>query len=266
MRWWRGCARSDQEDFMTAPTEMRRPGTPESNNERQFLRGPQSRGSELLRTMRIGREFIMGFRKLHFVGPCVTVFGSARFPEGHPYYELGREVGSRLAQAGFTVMTGGGPGLMEAANRGAKDANGRTVGCNIHLPEEQAPNPYLDVVINFEHFYVRKVMLLKYSYAFVVLPGGFGTLDEVFETATLIQTGKIQDFPIVLMGESFWHPFFAFMRETLVKEGTIEERDLQLLQLTDDPEEAVRDIREAGMGRFGLTYGPRAKRRWYLGE
>jgi len=251
---------------MTAQTEARPPAPPNKNNERQFLRGPESRGSELLRIARIGREFIQGFRKLHFAGPCVTVFGSARFPEGHEYYRLGRKVGAQLAQAGFTVMTGGGPGLMEAANRGAREAGGRSVGCNIHLPVEQAPNSYLDVLINFDHFFVRKVMLVKYSYAFVVLPGGFGTLDEVFETATLIQTGKIQDFPIVLMGSAFWEPFFDYMRGTLVREGTIDEGDLELLHLTDDPENAVARIRDAAMRRFGLTYGPRAKRRWYLGE
>src|SRR5262245_21448532 len=159
---------------------------------RRFLQGPQARRSELFRAIRIFIEFIRGFRALHFVGPCVTVFGSARFKEDHPYYALGREVGRALARAGFTVMTGGGPGIMEAANRGAKDVGGRSVGCNIELPEEQRPNPYLDRWITFRHFFVRKVMLVKYSYAFVALPGGFGTLDEIFETATLVQTGKIK--------------------------------------------------------------------------
>ena len=162
---------------------------------RRFLQGPQPRRKELVRALRIMAEFIRGFRALHFVGPCVTVFGSARFKEDHPYYALGREVGRELARAGFTVMTGGGPGIMEAANRGAKEVGGRSVGCNIELPAEQKPNPYLDRWITFHHFFVRKVMLVKYSYAFVALPGGFGTLDEIFETATLVQTGKIRGVP-----------------------------------------------------------------------
>ena len=250
----------------TTPPDRVRVPPEKTPGERRFLQGPQSRGSELLRTLRIGREFIAGFRALHFVGPCVTVFGSARFPEGHRYYDLARQVGVELAQAGFTVMTGGGPGLMEAANRGAKDAGGRSVGCNIDLPVEQEANAYLDSTIDFEHFFVRKVMLVKYSYAFVVLPGGFGTLDEVFETATLIQTGKIQDFPIVLMGKEFWQPFFDFMRNTLVREGTIDERDLALLYLTDNPSDAAQRIREVATKRFGLTYGARPRRRWFLWE
>ena len=160
--------------------------------ERFFLEGPRSRGSELKSLLTIVAEFIRGFRALHFVGPCVTVFGSARFKEDHPYYALARAVGQRLAKLGFTVMTGGGPGIMEAANRGAKEAGGFSVGCNIVLPEEQKINAYLDRWVTFRHFYVRKVMLVKYSYAFVVMPGGFGTMDELFEALELIQTKKIQ--------------------------------------------------------------------------
>src|SRR5262249_11369855 len=179
---------------------------------RRFLQGPQPRRSELLRAVRIFIEFIRGFRALHFVGPCVTVFGSARFKEDHPYYALGREVGRELARAGFTVVTGGGPGIVGAANRGARDVGGRSVGCNIELPEEQKPNPYRDRWITFRHFFVRKVMLVKYSYAFVALPGGFGTLDEIFETATLVQTGKIKEFPIVLVVGYFWEPLVEFLR------------------------------------------------------
>ncbi len=235
-------------------------------NERRFLQGPQARGSELWRAFRIFTEFIGGFRKLHFVGPCVTVFGSARFGEDHAYYKLGREVGYHLAKAGFTVMTGGGPGIMEAANRGAKDAGGHAVGCTIDLPGEQGTNPYLDTVVDFQHFFVRKVMLVKYSYAFVALPGGFGTLDEVFETATLVQTAKILDFPIVLMGSEFWTPVLDTLRNTLAKEGTIGPEDLELLQLTDSPETAVEHIRGAATRRFGLTYGPRPKRSWLFRE
>ena len=154
--------------------------------ERFFLQGPRSRGSELKSLLTIVAEFIRGFRVLHFVGPCVTVFGSARFREDHPYYAVARSVGRGLAKLGFTVMTGGGPGIMEAANRGAKEAGGFSVGCNIVLPEEQKINAYLDRWVTFRHFYVRKVMLVKYSYAFVVMPGGMGTMDEFFEAAVLM--------------------------------------------------------------------------------
>ena len=155
---------------------------------------------------------------------------------------------------------------MEAANRGAREAGGRSVGCNIELPEEQKPNAYLDRWVTFPHFYVRKVMLVKYSYAFIALPGGFGTLDEITETATLIQTGKISHFPLVLMGVEFWTPLMDFMRGTLVKAGTIDAADMDHVFLTDSPEEAAAHVRQAGMTRFGLTYGPKMKRRWYLGE
>jgi uncharacterized protein (TIGR00730 family) len=233
---------------------------------RRFLAGPQARLFELARAIRIFVEFIRGFRALHFVGPCVTVFGSARFPENHRYYELARQVGACLAHDGFTVMTGGGPGIMEAANRGAREAGGRSIGCNIELPTEQAPNAYLDRWVTFKHFFVRKVMLVKYSYAFIAMPGGFGTLDEVTEAATLIQTGKIAGFPMVLVGVDFWKPLLDFMRETLVKEGTIDLTDMDLLFVTDSPEVAVAHVRDIGMKRFGLTYERPIKRRWYLGE
>jgi len=240
--------------------------TSAAKEERQFLRGPQSRLSELRFAAGIFAEFIGGFRKLHFVGPCVTVFGSARFAEGHPYYHLARDVGRQLASAGFTVMTGAGPGIMEAANRGAKEAGGKSVGCNIELPAEQEPNPYLDVVVNFRHFFVRKVMLVKYSYAFAVLPGGYGTLDEVFETATLVQTHKIESFPIVLMGADYWTPLLDALKDRLLAHGTIDASDLGLLHVTDSPERAVEHIRQVALGRFHLTYGPKAKRRWFLRE
>jgi len=248
---------------MTATSQSQKaPG----QGERRFLSGPQDRSSEFLRLLHISAEFLRGFRKLHRLGPCVTVFGSARFPESHPYYGLARDVGKRLAEAGFTVMTGGGPGIMEAASRGAKDVGGRTAGCNIELPIEQKPNPYLDECVTFHHFYVRKVMLVKYSYAFVVLPGGFGTLDEVFETVTLIQTDKIRDFPIVLVASDFWNPLIQFMRDTLLVRGTIDEDDFELMNVVDSAEDAVALIRDAAIRRFGLTYGPAAKRRWALFE
>lgn len=232
----------------------------------RFLQGPQRRSFELVRAARIFLEFIRGFRALHFVGPCVTVFGSARFAEDHPYYRLGREVGAFLARAGFTVMTGGGPGIMEAANRGAKEAGGRSIGCNIELPSEQRPNAYLDRWITFEHFFVRKVMLVKYSYAFVALPGGFGTLDEIFETATLIQTHKMREFPLVLIGVGFWRPLIDFLANRLVVEGTAEPSDVERIVLTDSPHEAVAAITAVAMREFGLSYAPRLRRRWFLGE
>ena len=232
----------------------------------RFLQGPQRRGFELARALRIFFELMHGFRTLHFVGPCVTVFGSARFGEHHPHYALARRVGVGLAKSGFTVMTGGGPGIMEAANRGAKDAGGRSVGCNIELPEEQKPNAYLDRWVTFRHFYVRKLMLVKYSYAFIALPGGFGTLDEIFETATLIQTGKIRDFPLVLMCREFWQPLLHFFKDRLLAEGTIAAADIDRITVTDSADEAVACVTEIGMQRFGLTYGPLARRRWFLGE
>ncbi len=244
----------------------RRPKTEgASPEERKFLAGPQDRGAELFRAMRIFTEFIRGFRTLHFLGPAVTVFGSSRFNEEHFYYKAGREIGRELVHAGFTVMTGGGPGVMEAANRGAKEAGGISAGCTIRLPHER-PNDYLDVAVDFRYFFVRKVMLVKYSYAFIVCPGGLGTLDEVFETATLIQTGKIHNFPIVLFGSEFWDPIVTFMRDTLVAEGTIDAIDLDRLYVTDDPVDAVNFVREAAIKRFGLSYGPRVHRHWYLAE
>jgi uncharacterized protein (TIGR00730 family) len=232
----------------------------------RFLQGPQSRGFELVRALRIFAEILRGFRALHFVGPCVTVFGSARSTEDHPYYQLAREVGARLAGAGFTVMTGGGPGLMEAANRGAKEAGGYSVGCNIELPQEQKPNPYLDRWITFRHFYVRKMMLTKYSFAFIAMPGGFGTLDEFFEIATLIQTSKIKDFPLVLMGREYWRPLLDFFHNRLLSERAIDPQDVARILVTDSAEQAVESIRGTAMHRFGLTYGPRLRRRWFLWE
>ena len=234
--------------------------------QQRFLRGPRSKGFEFVRAAKIFAELIRGFRAFHRLGPCVTVFGSARFPEGHPYYELGRDAGRRLAEAGFAVLTGGGPGLMESANRGAKEAGGRTVGVNILLPEEQEPNPYVDRTVTFKHFYVRKVMLVKYSYAFVVLPGGYGTLDEVFETATLVQTRKIEHFPIVLIGADYWSPLLSALKDRMLAHGTIDPADFDLLYVTDSAAQAVEHVRDVAMGRFHLTYGPKAKRRWLLTE
>jgi len=208
---------------------------------------------------------VRGFRALHFVGPCVTVFGSARFSEDHPYYVLAREAGARLARLGFTVMTGGGPGMMEAANRGAKDAGGYSVGCNIALPTEQKLNPYLDRSVTFDHFFVRKVMLVKYSYAFVVMPGGFGTMDELFEAMVLIQTGKIRSFPVVVLGKTYWRPLVEFLEE-MVRVGTIDAGDMRLLLVTDSVDEMARHIEKHAVEEFGLTRrrAPRPSR--VLGE
>jgi len=224
--------------------------------ERYFLEGPKSRRAEAWMLLRTMFEFLRGFRRLHFVGPCVTVFGSARFKEDHPYYQLAREAGSALANMGFTVMTGGGPGIMEAANRGAKEAGGTSIGCNIILPFEQRPNPYLDTMLEFRHFFVRKVMLIKYSYAFVVLPGGVGTMDELFEALTLIQTRKILDFPVVLMGRAYYEPMMNFL-ERMVEAKTIGEADLKLLMLTDSIEEAMTHIEQYAILKFKLKKTPK---------
>ena len=235
-------------------------------DEQQFLSGPRPRAWEALSTVRFFLEFFRGYRALHFVGPCVTVFGSARFGEGTLYYDMGRSLGRELAKVGFTVMTGGGPGIMEAANRGAKEARGTSIGCAIALPNEEPHNAYVDRLVRFEHFFVRKVMLVKYSYAFVALPGGLGTLDEVFEAATLIQTGKIRDFPIVLMGSDYWQPLIDFMRETQLAAGAIDQRDVDRLILTDDAAVAAGLIRDAALRTFGLKYIARPKRRRLLWE
>jgi len=232
----------------------------------QFLQGPQKRSFELGRAIGIFFEIMRGFRKLHFLGPCVTVFGSARFTEEHVNYALAREIGQRLARAGFTVMTGGGPGIMEAANRGAKEAGGYSVGCNIELPLEQKPNPYLDRWVTFRHFFVRKLMLVKYSYAFIALPGGFGTLDEIFETATLIQTHKIKDFPLVMVGKEYWRPLLDFLHGRLVESKAIDRIDAERILVTDSAEEAVQLAHDAALRQFGLSYGPKIKRRWFLWE
>ena len=222
-----------------------------SKKEIEFLKGPQSRGKEFWFLITVIFEFIKGFRKLHFVGPCVTVFGSARLKEDHPYYIKTRELSARIAQLGFTVMTGGGPGLMEAANRGAKDVGGRSVGCNITLPMEQQPNPYLDTWMDFKYFFVRKVLLNKYSYAFVVMPGGFGTMDEFFEALTLIQTNKMKRFPVVLMEKDFFQLMMDHI-DLMKAKGTIGENDLDLFLFTDDIEEAIQHIENA-VDKFGLT-------------
>jgi uncharacterized protein (TIGR00730 family) len=230
--------------------------TPEgSKSEQKFLEGPHSRWQELKFLLRVFREFIYGFRKLHFTGPCITVFGSARFAEANPYYQMGRQMGAEIARLGFTVITGGGPGIMEAANRGAKEAGGISIGCNIVLPKEQHPNPYLDKWVDFDHFFVRKVLLSKYSYGFVVLPGGYGTLDEFFEALTLIQTGKFKRFPIVLMGTEFHQNLYNYLHD-LAKEKTIDASDLKLFLFTNSVEDAIDHLRKNAIDQFQLKYKP----------
>ncbi len=236
-----------------------------SQQEIRFLEGPRTRRFELGRLFRISWEFLQGFRKLHFVGPCVTVFGSARFDEDHKYYALARAAGAELAKRGFTVMTGGGPGIMEAANRGAKDVGGKSIGCGIQLPHEQEGNPYLDDWLDFRYFFVRKVMLVKYSYAFVIMPGGFGTMDEIFETLTLIQTGKIHDFPVVIMGKEYWEPMLEFIGTMMTEVGTISADDRELITLTDDIDEMLEIIDERAIQQFDLHYKQPQKSR-LLGE
>jgi uncharacterized protein (TIGR00730 family) len=230
---------------------------PEVKSEIKFLRGPQSRWEDFKFTVKVLMEFVRGFRALHFVGPCVTFFGSARFDANHEYYSLTRKVASEVARLGFTVMTGGGQGLMEAANRGAKDVGGRSVGCNIVLPKEQEPNAYLDKWVDIRYFFVRKTLLIKYSFAFIVVPGGFGTLDEFFEALTLTQTRKIQQFPIIIFGKAFHKDLLEHI-EHMKRKATISPEDLDLILVTDSIDEAVQFIKDQSIARYGLI--PAVKR------
>jgi uncharacterized protein (TIGR00730 family) len=231
-----------------------------------FLEGPQSGFAEFCTLLRVMRDFLRGFRALHFVGPCVTVFGSARIRPDDPHYELARKMGAAIARVGFTVMTGGGPGIMEAANRGAKEVGGRSVGCNIELPFEQASNMYLDRCVRLHYFFVRKALLVKYSYAFVVMPGGVGTLDELFEAVTLIQNGKIKNFPIVIMGTDYWRQLTSFI-EQMARRGKISSSDLNLIYPTDSVEEATAHIRTKAIESFGLKRVTHMRRHFpWLGE
>jgi uncharacterized protein (TIGR00730 family) len=237
-----------------------------TKSEIKFLEGPQSRWQEFKFAVEVLFEFIKGFRALHFSGPCVTIFGSARFKDGHPYYEKTEELAARIAQLGFTIMTGGGPGIMEAANKGAKDVGGRSVGCNIVLPHEQHHNPYLDKWVNIKFFFVRKTLLLKYSYAFVVMPGGFGTLDEYFEALTLIQTKMIQQFPIVIFDSAFHKELLEHIEKMKVV-GTISEDDHRFFLVTDSVDEAVNYIQQHTIKQFNLKHEqPYKPFRWLFEE
>lgn len=227
-----------------------------------YLEGPKSRSYELAFAWKVLTQFVYGMRNLHFVGPCITVFGSARFKPNHRYYLAAEAFGKRIAQMGFTTMTGGGPGIMEAANKGAFENGGTSVGCNILLPHEQHENPYLHKSVTFEHFFVRKTLLLKYSYAFIIMPGGFGTLDELFETLTLIQTRTISQFPVVLFGKDYHQDLWNYLG-SMAKNGTIGAADLKLVLLTDDHDEAMQHI--AQFVTTNYTVKPR-KKLWWLFE
>jgi len=195
---------------------------------------------------KIMAEFVDGFEKLSKIGPCVSIFGSARTKPDHKFYNLAEEIAFKLTKEGYGIITGGGPGIMEAANKGAKSAGGKSVGLNIELPFEQSSNPYIDPdkLITFDYFFVRKLMFIKYAQGFVVLPGGFGTMDELFEALTLIQTKKIAKFPIVLAGREYWAGLFQWIQDTLVEEKMVDEKDLKLIFLADDADHAVNHINE----------------------
>ncbi|MFN2458797.1 MAG: TIGR00730 family Rossman fold protein [Chitinophagaceae bacterium] len=230
--------------------------------EHVYLEGPKSRGYELHFALRVFHQFLKGFRTFHFVGPCIAVFGSARFKEDNKYYICAREFGKRISALGFTTMTGGGPGIMEAANRGAYENGGMSVGCNIRLPFEQTHNRYMHKWMTFEHFFVRKTLLIKYSYAFIIMPGGFGTMDEFFETLTLVQTKTITGFPVVLFGKEFYEPLVDVLHH-MAQKGTISEQDMSLVLLTDDVGEAMDHIKMY----IQQNYKIRPRRRfWWLLE
>jgi len=234
------------------------------SEERAFLDGPRNRFRELWFTFKVQYNFIRAFRKLHFVGPCVTVFGSARFTRDNPYYKKAEEVGKVLTQMGFAVMTGGGPGIMEAANKGAYLNNGFSVGCNIKLPHEQQPNPFLHKYVEIPYFFVRKFLLLKYSYAFIVMPGGIGTLDELFESLTLIQTKMIHHFPVVLFGREYHRELYEHI-QVMAKNESIDQADMDLLFLTDSVTEMAAHLKEYAVKGFGLIERP-MKTKWWFGE
>ena len=235
-----------------------------TRSEIKFLEGPQSRWKEFTFSIKVLLEFIKGFRALHFVGPCVTIFGSARFKEGHPFYKKTEDLSGKIALLGFTIMTGGGPGIMEAANKGAKEVGGRSVGCNIVLQTEQQPNAYLDKWVNIKFFFVRKTLLIKYSYAFVVMPGGFGTLDEYFEALTLIQTKMIMEFPIVIFDTEF-HKQLVKHIDLMKEAGTISPEDPNLFLFTDSVDEAVSYIQKNSIVKFKLQPAkPQKPFRWLM--
>lgn len=230
-----------------------------------LLSGPSSRWRDLATLIRMTKDLFIGFRALHFSGPCVTIFGSARTKPGTRYYEMARQMGEACARLGFTVITGGGPGIMQAANQGSFEAGGRSLGVNIELPFEQEINPYVQRSVTMKYFFTRKVVLVKYSYAFIILPGGAGTMDEMFETMTLIQTGKLKIFPIVLMGKDYWKPLMDFVYQ-MAEEGTISHDDPELIFFTDDVAAATAHLQRHAVRQFGLRRKRAPKAIKLLGE
>ena len=241
------------------PTKMN------GNSDKSFLLGPRSRWKEFKYAWKTLWQFVKGFRALHFAGPCVTVFGSARFKGDHPYYQMTVDLGKAISEMGFAVMTGGGPGLMEAANNGAREAGGLSLGCNIVLGTEQRPNPYLDKFVTMEQFFVRKELLRKYSFAFVIMPGGFGTLDEFFETLTLVQTKKMERMPLIIMGKEY-HKSILDHIELMAEEGTIHPEDRELILFTDSISEVVEHIQKFAAQKASLKLQAAQKPIWFLGE
>jgi uncharacterized protein (TIGR00730 family) len=241
-------AAPEEFEYHTGPVTLRGSRVPGTTTDQRLLdsRGPTDWvHADPWRVMRIQSEFVEGFGALAELGPAVSVFGSARTRPGTPFYELAERVGARLVKEGYAVITGGGPGAMEAANKGALEAGGASVGLGIELPFEQGLNPYVNLGVNFRYFFARKTMFVKYAQGFVVLPGGFGTLDELFEAVTLVQTQKVTSFPIVLLGSDYWGGLFEWLRGPVAAAGTVNTRDIDLLHVTDDVDEAVRLIMEA---------------------
>ncbi len=201
------------------------------------------------RIFRIMAEFVEGFETLSRTGPCVTIFGSARTPKNHKYYKMAVDVASLAAREGYGVITGGGPGIMEAANKGASEEGGKSIGLNIQLPFEQLPNPFIKTMLNFRHFFIRKVMFLKYTSAVIIMPGGYGTLDEMFETLTLVQTQKVATLPLILMGKDYWQGLVDWLKNTMLDHQYILDADLSLMQITDEPQEAIEMIKQYSMSK-----------------
>lgn len=237
----------------------------QNKEEFEFIVKKQSRWKEFKFLIKVLIEFIKGFRAFHFIDRSITIFGSARFDENHPYYQITRQLAFQLAKHGFTIMTGGGPGIMEAANRGAKEANGYSIGCNIELPHEQKPNPYLDKWINVKYFFVRKILLIKYSHAFIVMPGGYGTLDEFFESILLVQTGKIPSFPIVLFGKEYHQNLYNHI-ELMAQYETISKEDKNLFLFTDNIEEAIQFILHHPLVTERRKVTDKILPKWWIGE
>lgn len=256
-----GGTRNEGPGYQRGPVTLRGSQVPSTTTDQRLLESSHDSDwvhGDPWRVMRIQSEFVEGFGALAGIGPAVSVFGSARTRPGHPDYELGVEVGRELVKAGYAVITGGGPGTMEAANRGACEAEGLSIGLGIELPHEQGMNRWVDLGVNFRYFFARKTMFVKYAQGFIVLPGGFGTFDELFESLTLVQTKKVISFPIVLMGTAYWQGLIDWLRSTVLDHAVISASDLDLITVTDDPAEAVRIIVEADRQRVTPVEVPRS--------